>query len=96
MGTVWYWQTFWSTIGVRFTGQCWYFNPLWTVRRAMNRGELCVEQQYLLKVLRSCYVSTYKSGFWKCVGGEGGPFWLHKETLIFMGPAAYQNTGWEW
>ena len=23
---------------------------------------------------------------------EGGPFWLHRETLTFMGPAAYQNT----
>jgi len=22
----------------------------------------------------------------------GGPFWLHREILTFMGPAAYQNT----
>ena len=58
----------------------------------MNGGELCVEQHYSLKVLRSCYVLTYKSGVWRCVGGGGGLFWLHKETLIFMGPAAYQNT----
>jgi hypothetical protein len=38
-------------------------------------------------------VSTYESGyleeFWEV---EGGPFWLHRETLTFMGPAAYQNT----
>jgi len=28
------------------------------------------------------------------VGGGGGgcQFWLHRETLTFMGPAAYQNT----
>jgi len=31
-------------------------------------------------------------GFWKGLGGGGGPFWLHRETLTFMGPAAYQNT----
>ena len=23
---------------------------------------------------------------------EGGPFWLHRETLTFIGPGAYQNT----
>jgi len=28
--------------------------------------------------------------FWRDVG-VGGPFWLHRETLTFMGPAAYQN-----
>jgi len=27
MGTVCHWQPFWSTARVRFTGQCWYFNP---------------------------------------------------------------------
>jgi hypothetical protein len=31
-------------------------------------------------------------GIWRGLGGEGDPFWLHRETLIFMGPAAYQNT----
>jgi hypothetical protein len=31
-------------------------------------------------------------GFWRGLGGEGGPFWLHRETLTFIGPAAYQNT----
>jgi len=25
-------------------------------------------------------------------GGGGGPFWLHRKTLTFTGPAAYQNT----
>jgi hypothetical protein len=29
---------------------------------------------------------------WRGLGGGAGPFWLHKETLTFMGPAAYQNT----
>jgi hypothetical protein len=31
-------------------------------------------------------------GFWKGLGGAGGPFWLQRETLTVMGPAAYQNT----
>jgi hypothetical protein len=35
-------------------------------------------------------VSTYE--IWRGLGGGGGPFWLHRETLTFMGPAAYQNT----
>jgi hypothetical protein len=30
--------------------------------------------------------------FGRDLGGGGGAFWLHKETLIFMGFAAYQNT----
>ena len=31
-------------------------------------------------------------GIWRGLGGGGGPFWLHRENLTFMGPAAYQNT----
>jgi hypothetical protein len=31
-------------------------------------------------------------GFWWGLGGGGGPFCLHRETLTFMGPAANQNT----
>jgi len=31
-------------------------------------------------------------GFWRGLGGGGGPFYLQRETLTFMGPAAYQNT----
>ena len=27
---------------------------------------------------------------WRGLGGGGGPFWLHKETLTFKGPAVYQ------
>jgi hypothetical protein len=30
--------------------------------------------------------------FWRGLGGGGGPFWLHRETPTFMGPAADQNT----
>jgi hypothetical protein len=39
------------------------FHPQWTAQQAINKGELCLEQHYLLKELHSCYVSTYKSGF---------------------------------
>jgi len=31
-------------------------------------------------------------GFWRSLAGGGDPFCLHRETLTFMGPAAYQNT----
>jgi hypothetical protein len=31
-------------------------------------------------------------GFWRGFGGGGGPFWLHRETLTFMGPTANHNT----
>jgi hypothetical protein len=31
-------------------------------------------------------------GFWRDLGGAGDPNWLHRETLTFKGPAAYQNT----
>jgi len=30
-------------------------------------------------------------GFWRGLGGGGGPVCLHRETLTFMGPTAYQN-----
>jgi len=36
-------------------------------------------------------VLTYKSGCWRGLGGGGGPFWLHKETLTFKSPAAQQT-----
>ena len=31
-------------------------------------------------------------GIWRGLGGGGGPFRLHRETLNFKVPAAYQNT----
>jgi hypothetical protein len=31
-------------------------------------------------------------GIWRGLGGGGGPFWLHRETLTFKVPAVYQNT----
>jgi len=40
------------------------------------------------------YVSTFKSEFvegfrrWRGLGGGGGTFWLHKESLTFKGLAA--------
>ena len=30
---------------------------------------------------------------WRGLGGGGGPFWLHRETLTFKVPAAHQNSG---
>jgi len=29
---------------------------------------------------------------WRDLGGGGGPFWLHRETLTFKFPAAYHRT----
>jgi hypothetical protein len=31
-------------------------------------------------------------GFGRGLGGGRSQFWLHRETLTFLGPAAYQNT----
>jgi len=31
-------------------------------------------------------------GFWRGLGSGGDPFWLHRGTLTFKGPAAYQKT----
>jgi len=31
-------------------------------------------------------------GLWRGLGGGGGTFWLHKESLTFKGPAALQAT----
>jgi hypothetical protein len=31
-------------------------------------------------------------GIWRGLGVGGGPFWLHRETLTFKVPKAYQNT----
>jgi hypothetical protein len=31
-------------------------------------------------------------GFWRGLAGGRDPFCLHRETLTFVGPAAYQNT----
>jgi hypothetical protein len=52
-----------AKIFVRFKGQCWYFSPQWTAGQATNKGELCLEQHYSFKELRSCCVSIYKSGY---------------------------------
>jgi hypothetical protein len=63
MGTVRYWQPFWSTTRVRFLGQCWHFNPIVNCRVSNNQGKLCLKQHYSEKELHSCYVSTYESGY---------------------------------
>jgi hypothetical protein len=31
-------------------------------------------------------------GLWRSLGGGGGPFWLHRETMTYICRAAYQNT----
>jgi len=39
------------------------FQPTVNCRASHKQGELCLEQHYSLRELRSCYVSTYESGF---------------------------------
>jgi len=42
-----------------------------------------------LRQMRSCYVLTYiYQSCWRGLEGGGDPFWLHKETQTFKGPAA--------
>jgi hypothetical protein len=49
------------------------FQPTVSCRASYN--QLCLEQHYSLKELRSCYVLTYKSGY--LVGfGPGVAYWL--------------------
>ena len=39
------------------------FQPTVNCRASEKQGELCFQQHYSLRELRSCYVSTYESGF---------------------------------
>jgi hypothetical protein len=92
MGTVCHWQSFWATTSVCYIGQCWYFNPQWTARQARNKDS-CVSNR--ITHSRNCAVAMcghMNQGFWRGLGGGGGQFWQHRETLTFKGPAAYQNT----
>ena len=39
MGTVRHWQPFWSRKSFCFIGQCWYFNPQWTLEWAIIKAQ---------------------------------------------------------
>jgi hypothetical protein len=60
-------------------------------RSSDKQGELCLEQHYSERSAQLLCADIIQ-GFWRGLGGGGDPFWLHRETLTFMGPAAYQNT----
>jgi len=92
MGTVCHWQPFWSTTRVRYIGQCWYFKLQWTTGQVRIKAS-CVTDSIIH--WENCAVTMYRhmnQGFWRGLGGEGDPFWLHRETLTLKGPSAYQNT----
>ena len=92
MGTVCHRQPFWSTTRVCYIGQCWYFNPQWTAGPAINKAS-CVWNS--ITHWENCAVAMcwhLNQGFWRGFGDGGGPFWLQRETLTSMGPAANQNT----
>ena len=92
MGTVHHWRPFWSTTRVCYIGQCWYFNPQWTAGQVRN-GASCVCNR--ITPWQNCAVAMCQhmnQGFWRGLGDVGDPFWLHRETLTFKGPAAYQKT----
>jgi len=55
-------------------------------RQALSRTALLTERTVQLLCV------DINQGFWRGLVGGGGPLWLHRETLTFMGPAAYQNT----
>jgi len=85
MGTVCHRQPFWSTTRVWFIGQCWYFNPQWTAGRPKIKAN-CVSNS--ITHWNNCVVAMcwhMNPGFWRGLGGGGGPFWLHRETLTFHG-----------
>jgi hypothetical protein len=54
-------------------------------RQAVSRTALLTERTVQLLCI------DINQGFLRGLGGGGGLFWLHQETLTFMGPAAYQN-----
>jgi hypothetical protein len=92
MGTVHNWQPHWATTRVWFIGQCWYFNPQWTAGPPINKMS-CVSN--IITHWNKCVVAMCRhmnQGIWRGLGGRGGPFWLHRETLTFRVPAAYLNT----
>jgi len=92
MGTVHHWQPFWSTTRVCYIGQCWYFNPQWTAGQAINKAS-CVSNS--ITHWENCTVAMCRhmnQGFGRDLRGGGDASWLYRETLIFMGLAAYQNT----
>jgi hypothetical protein len=66
------------------------FQPTVNWRASDKQGEMCLEQ-YTHCAVAMC--QHMNQGFWRGLGGGGGPFWLQRETLTFMGPAAYQNCG---
>ena len=91
MGTVCHWQPFWATTRVQFIGQCWYFNPQWTAGQAIKKAS-CVWNS--ITHWNNCAVAMcwhMNQGFWRGWRGGGCPFWLHRETLTFKVPAAYQK-----
>jgi hypothetical protein len=57
-------------------------------RQAVSQTTSFTERTVQLQLL--CV--DVNQGLWKGLGGGGNPFWLHRETLTFMGSAAYQNT----
>ena len=83
---------FWTTTRVRFIGHFWYFNPQWTAGWAINKVS-CVSNSITHWNNCTVAVGQHKNqGIWRGLGGGGGPFWLHRETLTFKVPAAYHNT----
>jgi hypothetical protein len=68
------------------------FQPTVNSWLAINKGGLCLEQHYSLKNCMVAMCRHINKGIWSSLGGGGGRFWLCRETLAFMCPAAYQKT----
>jgi hypothetical protein len=66
-------KPFWSTISVRFIGQCWYFNPQWTPVRAIIKAGCVGNYVSQLGQMRIYRVLTYTSGLLeRCLVVKGG------------------------
>jgi len=86
MDKVRHWKLFWSTISVRFICQRWYFNPQCTTAQAIKCPvSVTVLVNWQKYTVAMCW--HINQVFWRSFWGEGGPFWLHKETLTLKGPA---------
>ena len=96
MGTVCHWQPCWSTPGVRFIGQWWYFNRQWTPEHAAVKAS---SVRTVLVSWEKCTFTKFLRIYpclWKGLGGGGGTFWLLNESLSFKGPEALQATAVNW
>jgi hypothetical protein len=67
------------------------FQPTENSRASDKQRRVASETASLTESIEQLLLSTHKSGFWRGLGGGGGPFWLQRETLTFQGSCSIPN-----